>query len=64
LIASRLAEAQRLYGEGQFDPGSMGPKIRAMIEFLDGGDRRGLITCAENIIGALSGTTGTLITRE
>jgi carbamate kinase len=58
-----LLEAKRLYAEQQFAPGSMGPKIRAMIEFLEGGGRRGLITSAENIIAALSGTAGTTISR-
>jgi carbamate kinase len=59
-----LAEAKRLYAEDQFDRGSMGPKILAVIEFIDGGGGRGLITSPENIGRALAGTTGTLVTNE
>jgi carbamate kinase len=56
-----LEEAKRLYAENQFDRGSMGPKIHALIAFLEGGGSRGLITSPENIGLALTGATGTLI---
>jgi carbamate kinase len=59
-----LAEAKCLYAEDQFDRGSMGPKIKAVIDFLDNHGDRGLITSPENIMAALSGVTGTLVTRE
>jgi carbamate kinase len=59
-----LAEAKRLYAEDQFDRGSMGPKMLAVIEFIEGGGGRGLITSPENIGRALAGTTGTLVTNE
>jgi carbamate kinase len=59
-----LAEVKRLYAEDQFDRGSMGPKIKAVIEFLDNHGDCGLITSPENIMPALSGATGTLVTRE
>jgi carbamate kinase len=57
-----LAEAKRYLAEGHFAPGSMGPKIRAIIKFLEQGGREALITSPENIERALAGETGTRIT--
>jgi carbamate kinase len=59
-----LTEAKRLYGEDQFDRGSMGPKIRAVIEFLEGGGKQALITNPANLGRALAGETGTLIVAD
>ena len=56
-----LEEARRYYGEGHFPPGSMGPKIRAIIEYLEAGGRRAIITDPENLERALRGETGTHI---
>jgi carbamate kinase len=56
-----LAEARRHLAEDQFDKGSMGPKIAALIEFVAGGGRVGLITDAPNLSRALRGETGTRI---
>jgi carbamate kinase len=56
-----LAEAEHYLAEGHFAPGSMGPKIRASIEFLKQGGREALITSPENIERALVGETGTRI---
>ncbi len=54
-----LSEAKRYYAEEQFDRGSMGPKIQAIVAFLEGGGRRGIITSPHNIAKALAGSTGT-----
>jgi carbamate kinase len=59
-----VAEAKHHYADNQFDKGSMGPKIQAVIEFLEGGGQAGLITNPENIGRALAGKTGTFIVRE
>ena len=56
-----LDEARRLYAADEFDKGSMGPKIRAVIEFLEGGGGKGLITSPSSIGRALAGETGTHI---
>jgi len=56
-----LAEAKQYLAEGHFAPGSMGPKIRAIIKFLEEGGREALITSPENIERALAGETGTRI---
>ena len=39
-----LEEIERLQAEGHFPPGSMGPKIEAVVRFLKAGGRRALIT--------------------
>lgn len=56
-----LSEAKRYAAEGHFAAGSMGPKIAAMIEFMEAGGQRGLITDPPNIGRALAGETGTWI---
>jgi len=56
-----LEQARRYQAEGHFAKGSMGPKIDAIIAFLERGGKQALITNAENIGKALAGTTGTWI---
>ncbi len=56
-----LAEARCHQADGQFAPGSMGPKIQAMIDFVEETGGRGLITNPENLTRALAGETGTVI---
>jgi carbamate kinase len=58
------AEACRYLDEGQFPPGSMGPKIEAAIEFLRGcqaGDACVIICDIEHMGAALEGRSGTRI---
>ena len=66
----RLIEAKELLAEGQFGKGSMEPKIRAAIEFLEETnkdlpprEREVIITLPETAVAALHGKTGTRITR-
>ncbi len=57
-----LAEAKKYLAEGiHFAKGSMEPKIRAIIKFLENGGKEALITNPENISRALKGETGTKI---
>jgi carbamate kinase len=56
-----LAEAKQYLEEGHFAPGSMYPKIQAIVDFLEGGGKEALVTNPENIERALSGETGTRI---
>jgi len=56
-----VAEAKRYLAEGHFPPGSMGPKIEAIIQFLERGGKEAIITSPENIERALAGETGTRI---
>jgi carbamate kinase len=56
-----LSEARRYLEEGHFPPGSMGPKIQAVINFLEGGGKRAIITSFDGIEEALAGKGGTFI---
>lgn len=56
-----VAEAKQYLEEGHFAKGSMEPKIKAIIKFLEMGGREALITNPENIGRALKGETGTRI---
>jgi len=58
-----LAEVKRYLGEGHFKPGSMKPKIEAVIEFLENGGERAIITSPENVLKAVKGEAGTTITK-
>ena len=59
-----LEEAKRYLEEGiHFAEGSMAPKIRAVIKFLEAGGSEALITNPENLERAVAGETGTRIVR-
>lgn len=53
--------ARALLAEGQFPPGSMGPKVDAAVKYVEAGGREVLITTAEALGDALEGKTGTRI---
>jgi carbamate kinase len=55
-------EAKRYLDEGHFAPGSMGPKIKAAIEYLDARkDGKVIITSPEILPRAIAGKGGTII---
>jgi len=56
-----IAQAKKYLTEGQFPPGSMGPKIKAAIEFIEGGGKEVLITSANKLKAALIKRAGTRI---
>jgi len=56
-----LSEAKRYLEEGHFLPGSMGPKVKACIRFLEWGGKKAVITSLDKAVDALEGKTGTLI---
>jgi carbamate kinase len=56
-----VAEARQYIAEGHFAPGSMLPKIKAIIKFFEQGGKKALITDPEHISEALEGKTGTWI---
>jgi carbamate kinase len=58
-----LAAARAMLAEGQFPPGSMGPKIDAAVRYVEAGGREVLITRAESLEAALEGKSGTRIRR-
>ena len=55
------AEARRHLAEGQFPPGSMGPKIESALAYLDAGGQEVLITTAEALATEDPATVGTRI---
>lgn len=59
-----LAEAKKYMAEGHFAPGSMGPKMKAAIRFLENGGKKVIITRPELSFVALKGDKGTTITTE
>mgnify|MGYP005844995811 CR=1 FL=1 len=56
-----LAEARAYLAEGHFAPGSMAPKIEAVVQFLESGGPQALITDPDSIGDALQGKAGTWI---
>jgi carbamate kinase len=56
-----LAEAGELLAAGEFPAGSMGPKIRAAVAFLEGGGERAVIADLEDAAAALAGEAGTVV---
>lgn len=58
-----IKDAKKYIEEGQFPPGSMGPKIQACINFLEYGGERAIITSTEKIKEALEGKAGTELFR-
>jgi carbamate kinase len=59
-----LAEIRAYLAAGEFPEGSMGPKIRAAIEFLERGGEEVVITSLANLSAAVNGDAGTHITRS
>ena len=59
LVQVTAAEARRYLEAGEFAPGSMAPKVRACIEFVEATGRRAVITSLELLEEAVYGTAGT-----
>lgn len=53
------SEARRYLDAGEFPEGSMGPKVRAAIEFVERGGQRAIITSPLHLEEAVAGRTGT-----
>ena len=58
-----ISEIKRYLTEGHFKPGSMKPKIEAIIQFLEGGGKKAVITSPENLLKAVKGEAGTIIVK-
>ena len=56
-----LADVQQYAREGHFPPGSMGPKVDALIQFFEATAKRGIICHLEDIERAVKGEAGTEI---
>jgi len=64
LERATLSEIRKLHAEGHFPPGSMGPKIDAAMQFLEGGGSRVMIGKLEEAVPVLRGETGTHIVAD
>jgi carbamate kinase len=53
------SELRRLYAEGHFPAGNMGPKIAAALRFVENGGGRAVITSYERLLDAVRGNAGT-----
>lgn len=58
------AELRRYAAAGQFASGSMGPKVEAVVRFVENGGHRAVITSLERIMQAARGDAGTIIEKE
>jgi len=56
-----LEQARQYLAQGHFAKGSMEPKVRAIINYLEAGGHEALVTDPENIERALAGETGTRV---
>ncbi len=57
-----VSDADRLLADGEFPPGSMGPKVESAARFVR--ERRStsaIVTCAERLLDAVEGAAGTRI---
>jgi carbamate kinase len=57
-----VEEAKRYREEGHFAKGSMEPKVRAAIRFIEAGGEKAIITSLDKAVDALEGNAGTTIT--
>ncbi|MDQ7096975.1 carbamate kinase [Desulfosporosinus sp. PR] len=58
-----LAELKQYMAENHFAPGSMLPKVQAVIKFLENGGKEAIITNPESLEDAIAGKTGTHVYR-
>ena len=58
-----VSEAKQYLQEGHFLAGSMGPKVRACVRFVEAGGQRAVITSLDKILDGLDGKTGTEIVK-
>ncbi len=56
-----VKQAEEYLSQGQFPAGSMGPKIKAAIEYIKGGGKEVLITSANHLKASLINRSGTKI---
>ena len=57
-------EAKQYSKEGHFAKGSMDPKVRAAIRFIEAGGEKAIITSLDQAVAAMEGKAGTTITKK
>jgi carbamate kinase len=55
----KVEELKKLYNEGQFPPGSMGPKVKASIRFIEAGGEEAMIGELSQLMEVIAGRAGT-----
>jgi carbamate kinase len=55
------SDAERLLAEGEFPPGSMGPKVESAARFVRETGGTAIVTCAERLLDAVHGSAGTRV---
>ncbi len=63
VLSMTAAEARRWMAEGHFKAGSMLPKVEAVVSFVEGGGKEGVITDPAHLAEALAGRAGTRVVR-
>ncbi len=58
------SQALQYLKEGHFPPGSMGPKVKSAINFLEKGGKKVVVTSLECALNALKGNAGTIIEND
>ncbi len=56
-----VSDAERLLAEGEFPPGSMGPKVESAARFVREAGGVAIVTCAERLLDAVQGAAGTRV---
>ncbi|MDP9240894.1 MAG: carbamate kinase, partial [Actinomycetota bacterium] len=56
-----VAEARELLAAGEFPAGSMGPKVQACCDFVEGGGARAVIGALDEAVDVVFGSAGTSI---
>jgi len=61
ITSIKVSEMEKLFAQGLFDKGSMGPKVGAAIEFIKKGGKRAIIANLYDLLPAIQGKVGTEI---
>ena len=59
-----IAEARGYLEAGEFPEGSMGPKVRAAVEFIERGGQRAIITSPDHLEDSIAGRAGTHVVAD
>ncbi|GAB4113326.1 MAG: carbamate kinase [Candidatus Caldatribacteriota bacterium] len=57
-------QMKQYFQEGHFLAGSMGPKVKACLRFLENGGKKAIISSLDKVLEAYRGETGTIIEKE
>jgi carbamate kinase len=64
LAVITVADAERALADGEFPPGSMGPKVESAGRFVEAGRGRAVITAPGRLRAAVEGDDGTWVVRD